>query len=312
MSDIGFRDVQKEKLAPPEEKVARLAAAYLPGVRSARRETKGVSTYVYRVETEAGAYYARFLPEDATFGVEVLVQKKLAELGVRTPKVLRYVKREPETGLSMVITEEMAGEELSPGSSTEVLRPVLREAGRQLKKLHSLPVEGFGWIDRRFETQLRGEHRSYRAFFEEFLESDLAVLETVLPAEAAARLRVLTKEALRVLETQNAVLVHGDFCMEHIFHAGSEFTGFIDFGEIRGSDPYLDLGAFVMSDETPGGEASKFLLEGYGGGGSVDLRAVHLSALCFALRYAAKKAATPAAAFWQERLQKEMRALGAL
>lgn len=298
-----FREAEKEKGAPAEETVARIAAGYFKEVRSVRRVPQGVSTYVYRAETDLGVVYLRFLPEDATFGAEVLAQKKLEELSVPVPKVLHYEAREPVTGRSLMITEKLGGEALSPQASPEILRSVLRQAGRQLKKLHSVPVAGFGWVDRRFETELRGEHPDYPSYFNEFLENDLCALAAFLPKEDITRLRTLTEEARDTLAADRAVLVHGDFCMEHIFHEGGEFTGFIDFGEIRGSQPYFDLGTFTNSDETAGNAATRWLLEGYG---EADLRAVHLSALCFALRFAGKKAALPAGEFWQERLKKEL------
>lgn len=298
-----FREAEKEKGAPAEETVARIAAGYFKEVRSVRRVPQGVSTYVYRAETDLGVVYLRFLPEDATFGAEVLAQKKLEELSVPAPKVLHYEAREPVTGRSLMITEKLGGEALSPQASPEILRSVLRQAGRQLKKLHTVPVAGFGWVDRRFETELRGEHPDYPSYFNEFLENDLCALAAFLPKEDITRLRTLTEEARDTLAAHSAVLVHGDFCMEHIFHEGGEFTGFIDFGEIRGSQPYFDLGTFTNSGETAGNAATRWLLEGYG---ETDLRAVHLSALCFALRFAGKKAALPAGEFWRERLKKEL------
>lgn len=298
-----FREAEKEKGAPAEETVARIAAGYFKKVRSVRRVPQGVSTYVYRAETDLGVVYLRFLPEDATFGAEVFAQKKLEELSVSAPKVLHYEAREPVTGRSLMITEKLGGEALSPQASPEILRSVLRQAGRQLKKLHTVPVAGFGWVDRRFETELRGKHPDYPSYFNEFLENDLCALAAFLPKEDITRLRTLTEEARDTLAADRAVLVHGDFCMEHIFHEDGEFTGFIDFGEIRGSQPYFDLGTFANSDETAGNAATRRLLEGYG---EADLRAVHLSALCFALRFAGKKAALPAGEFWRERLKKEL------
>lgn len=302
------RDAEKEKGAPSEETVAKIAATYLRGVRSAKRVPEGVSTYVYRAEATDGTAYLRFLPEDATFGVEVFAQQKLSELGVPVPRVLHYEPWEPVTGRSMMITAELPGEALSPAAPEEILRPVLRRAGKMLKQLHSVPIAGFGWVDRRFETELRGEHPDYPTYFDEFLESDLSALAAFFSKDTMVRLRNLTQEARQTLDIENAVLVHGDFCLEHIFHVGDEFTGFIDFGEIRGNHPYFDLGAFLNADETEKQQATRWLLEGYG---EVDLRAVHLSALCFTLRFAGKKADLPAGEFWRERLKHAMARLDA-
>ncbi len=44
------------------------------------------------------------------------------------------------------------------------------------------------------------------------------------------------------------MLAHGDFDATHIFQDEGHYSGIIDFGEIRGADPYYDLGHFMIHD----------------------------------------------------------------
>lgn len=296
--------------APSAGQVEALLKNYLPGVKEAVRVPEGVSTYVYRVWADCGVCYARFLPEDATFGVEVLTHRLLLEKGVPVPEVLLYLPEEPVTGHSLMVVSQIPGASLAADCPIERLLPILREAGEKLALLHSIPVQGFGWIDRNSENALRGEHPTFSQYFEEFLEEDLSALsQHGLPPEALAKARRLLEKAKRLLDTEQAVLVHGDFCLDHIFQENGAFTGFIDFGEIRGCYPFFDLGTFALSDPTSHREATEALLEGYGRihplGPSGRL-AVELSVLAFALRFAGKKAGSPNGSFWMEAFLKQL------
>ena len=43
-------------------------------------------------------------------------------------------------------------------------------------------------------------------------------------------------------------LVHGDFCLDHIFVDNGEFSGLIDFGDAFWGDPLIDLAYFRLKD----------------------------------------------------------------
>lgn len=302
---------QERHSAPSEEAAAQALRPCLPGLKAVRRAAQGVSTYVYRVNWEGGLCFARFLPEDATFGVEVLVHRLLAERGIAVPRVLAYVPREPVTCLSLMVVEALPGESMQNRPWDADSASVFREAGRQLALLRQVPVRGFGWIDRTDETRLTGEFSDFAPYFTNSLETDLSALSQLdFTREQQKRIRELMEEALSLLQTDRAVLVHGDLCPDHIFGQNGHFTGFIDFGEIRGSYPFFDLGSFLLSDESPQRSAAKALLAGYAETvplGPRELRAIELSALAFALGFAGKKAGTNGGEFWKNQLLKELK-----
>jgi aminoglycoside phosphotransferase (APT) family kinase protein len=50
------------------------------------------------------------------------------------------------------------------------------------------------------------------------------------------------------LDTEQAYLAHGDFDATHIYHQDGQYSGIIDFGEIRGADPFYDLGHLALHE----------------------------------------------------------------
>ena len=66
------------------------------------------------------------------------------------------------------------------------------------------------------------------------------------------------------LNEKQAYLAHGDFDVTHIYQQHGQYTGIIDFGEIRGTTSWYDLGHFQLHDgETLPNMVLPYLLEGY-------------------------------------------------
>ncbi len=124
--------------------VKAVAEKYFAQIISVEPVRKGTSTYVYRVKTSSGTYYMRFLPEEASFATEVLVHSALCAIGVKVPQVIEFEHKNEETGLSVMLVDEIPGICIEDSSSQINFKDTLREAGRQLAKIHSVPVDGFG------------------------------------------------------------------------------------------------------------------------------------------------------------------------
>lgn len=82
--------------------------------------------------------------------------------------------------------------------------------------------------------------------------ADLALLgRTVLiRAETAAVAATIARHDAW-LHGDDARLAHGDLDLIHIYQDKGEYTGIIDFGEIRGADRLYDLGHFNLHDVRP-------------------------------------------------------------
>lgn len=251
----------------------------------------GCSTFVYRILSDNGTYYIRLLPEDDSFASEVLIHEKLIKVGMKVPKVLYFEEKNEITNLSLMILDEIPGDCIEDKSPNENLRKILIEAGRELALLHSIPVNGFGWIDKKNCSELKGEKLDFESYFGEYIDYDLDKLRLYdFTKEEVNLIEKYMQEANDVLKVENAVLVHGDFDISHIFHESGRYSGVIDFGEVRGNNRLYDLATFIgfYQDEV----SYSYLLEGYSQIYSLsndDLYSIELMALFIILRFLGKK-----------------------
>ena len=254
---------------------------------------------MFRLVTSSGTNYIRFLPEDASFAAEVLAHNILLDMGVIVPRVVTFEHRNETTGLSIMITEEIPGTSVEDEWPRDNLRSILREAGRQIARVHEVPINGFGWIDRTSYDSLQGENRTFQDYFTEFLNDDLQTLERYEFTEKERMyIANLMEKTRQELDVQNAVLVHGDFDVSHIFHSNGRYSGLIDLGEIRGNNRLFDLATCALFDRSPDRIACLYILEGYCEMTPLtdnDLYAIELMTLFQTLRFLGKKVEQPGA-----------------
>lgn len=235
-----------------------------------RRTDSGASTQVYRLERGAGTFYLRVAEErEASLAPEVYVHQVLRARGVHVPAVVHYEPLDARLERSVMVTTAVAGTPVGHAPLGNALPAILRAAGRDLAGLNSLPVHGFGWIARdtaqAHVRHLEAEHATFARFALEHLDSDLALLgQEVLSGSAVDTLRRLIAEYTAWHEAGPARLAHGDFDLTHIYQHDGVYSGIIDFGEIRGTDPFYDLGHFALHDgELRTQMVSPLLLQGY-------------------------------------------------
>ena len=241
---------------------------HLP-ISSIKRVEEGISTYVYRIYSNNEIFYLRLLPEiDASFAPEVHVHQVLRSQGVKVPEVVYYEHYNAVFQQSLMLITEIQGTHLRYCTSREDQKAILREAGRDLALINSIPVKHFGWIrrDRSQVTQLEAEFLSYRAFIYEHLENDLILLEKsqILSSSDVVAISSILERYDTWLNEEQAKLAHGDFDVTHIYQQQGRYTGIIDFGEIRGANLFYDLGHFRIHDgETLPNLVLPYLIEGY-------------------------------------------------
>lgn len=232
-----------------------------------RRVPEGISTHVYQIQ-HGGTFYLRILPEVGnSFAPEALVHTLLRERGVRVPEVVYMEQCNPDLGLSVMVTTEIDGRAIGSSPASDVMPDVLVQAGRDLAIINSVPVEGFGWIRRDLAApeHLQADHATLRGWVFAHLEEDLWLLEQdTLPQQQVQAIHTVVRRYDHYLTGKCGRLAHGDFDVTHIFQQHGRYTGIIDFGEIRGTDPMYDLGHFHMRDgETLTFNTLRWLLEGH-------------------------------------------------
>ncbi|GCE08827.1 phosphotransferase family protein [Dictyobacter aurantiacus] len=218
------------------------------------RMTEGTSTCVYRITTESETLYLRILPEeDASFGPEAALHEELRTRGVKVPAI--HVEPYNEAlQRSIMVTGEIKGQPLSQsvGLGRGKLEEIMREAGRDLAMINSVPVAGFGWIQRdaQVDRNLRAPWPDQRTFALEYWDMDLAFLTkhgTLSQAETTM-LAQLLKRYDTYLDAEQGYIAHGDFDSTHIYQLDGHYSGIIDFGEIRGVNQWYDLAHFHLRE----------------------------------------------------------------
>ena len=267
--------------------------------------TGGVSTPVYRVQRGDETFYLRLAESrEANLAPEALVHRLLRERGVRVPDVVYFDPFDEALGRSVMVTTAIAGSPLAESDPSTDIAAVLAAAGRDLAVVNSLPVAGFGWIKREGRTAGRmvAELPTYRQFALEDLEQRLDWLrQGWLTSEETEAIRRVVAENDARFDEDRSNLAHGDFDVSHIYHKHGEYTGMIDFGEIRGTDQLYDLAQFALHDgeRLPPG-LLPHLLAGYGEVTALPedhAQWIALSSLLIGVRALARSIGRPPAAY---------------
>ena len=215
-----------------------------------RRTPEGFSTQVYRVDRGDDTFYLRIAEEShEDLGVDAELFGRLRQRGVTVPEPILVDRLPPPVDRSVLIMTAIAGEALAVTADEVTARAVTREAGRDLARLNTIDVSGYGWIRRDLVGwPLCAQLCSYP----EFVTSELprpfpGVMTELFSAPHLTALdAVIADQQRRVLPAGR--LVHGDFDPTAIFASRGSFSGFIDFGEIRGAEPLFDLGHFLLHE----------------------------------------------------------------
>ncbi|WP_020578255.1 aminoglycoside phosphotransferase family protein [Actinopolymorpha alba] len=230
------------------------------------RTPSGSSTQVYRVIRGAETFYVRIAegPEDS-LAPEAELHRVLHESGVRVPQVVHYEPFDVRLARSVMVTTEVAGQPLSATPQADAPADIGRAAGRDLARIHSIPVQGFGWIRRKHQSDswpLRGQHPTYAEYV---APSSVGgpLVEIGFHLDQADQAVRLLEEAIE-LRPSDAVgsVAHGDFDASQIFESDGMYTGLIDFGNIRGTDYTFDFATMCLNAE-PARRLHRQLTQGY-------------------------------------------------
>jgi aminoglycoside phosphotransferase (APT) family kinase protein len=198
------------------------------------------------------SFYLRVLPEEgASFSPEVTVHTQLRQMQVKVAEVIYFEHYNELLQRSVMVTTEIKGQSMSQSStlSQEEMEGILKEAGRDLACLNTVRVEGFGWVRRDSPEirHLRAEWPAHRTFALEYWEADMVYLaKHVLRHSEVTLLEQVLSGYDSWLDSEQGYLAHGDFDTTQIYQENGRYTGIIDFGEIRGTDRWYDLGHFHM------------------------------------------------------------------
>ena len=203
---------------------------------------------MYRLERAPGVAYLRLAEtSDENLFTDAALLEHLSGFGLLVPEVLHVDSFDEVLGRSVLVMSAIDGQHLRHCDDRETAGHVAHAAGAQLALLHSVPVDGWGWVVRDGSWPLVGTWPERRQF-------DWSELPDTWPGALAPVLAPAELEALWTCfndEPTNGVaprLAHGDFDVTPILDSGRRYSGLIDFGEIRGTEATFDLGHFLLHD----------------------------------------------------------------
>lgn len=291
--------------AIPSHAVLEIARRLLPGHGDplVERMTSGGSTPVYRLQRGALTLYLRLAESTiANLAPEALAHRLMRAQGVQVPDAVAFAAEDAALGRSWMATSAISGGPLTATQPKSEMEGVLRAAGRDLARMHTIRVDGYGWIRRDASAwqSLHGEQPTLRAFTDE-LAAHLPAITGMLTTAEIRTLSDIFAARDTLIPEGHARLVHGDFDLTHIFQRDGSYTGIIDFGEMRGADPLYDLGHIALHDgELLPYRALPALLAGYAEVTPLPADAlprIRLWSLLIGVRALARSSQRPASAY---------------
>jgi aminoglycoside phosphotransferase (APT) family kinase protein len=199
---------------------------------------------------------------------EALVSDWLTKWGeLPVPRFLCVDDRQEILPLRYALMTWLPGETVRALKTEPDTEQLYREMGRWLKRLHSLPMEGYGYVLDHGIVQPSSTNSEFvatalDAAFRQFAEQGVDIA-FVRQLESAARRRLPLAD-----DSAGPFFAHDDFQPGNLLavrDSGTlQLTGLIDFGNARAADPLFDLAKalFCSAHEDP--RSKRYLLEGYG------------------------------------------------
>ena len=206
-------------------------------------EVEVVVAHNERVTLRVGDVFLKIDADQTRTDVEV---EAMAMVPVPTPEILW---RKPPVLALAALPGTALGHLGEPSTASSA---AWAAAGAAARTLHDAPLPP--WPGRSLD-----ELASHLAG-----ECEWLVANDVLPADVVTRNRRLAETALR---PWTPVFIHGDLQIDHVFVAGDEVTGIIDWSEAAPGDALFDLASLTLAHE----EHLDDLLAGYGVDVELDL-----------------------------------------
>src|SRR5262245_55198164 len=205
-------------------------------------------TIVYEAELQAGSVVFKAIDADGRdpdgIGLEAWMCETVRGLGVPAPRVLAVDTSRSALPSSYFIMEKAAGQPLI-SLAKEEQRPFLRQIGAHLQQIHSVQIDGFGWLDEQHYRQhgaLRGGDATWRDTVLKDIPASLAYFQQTGALETpfidSIERAVELAEPLLCAITSGR-LMHGDLGELHVWvdPGRGDVTSFVDFGERCAGDP---------------------------------------------------------------------------
>ncbi|HCI79142.1 MAG TPA: hypothetical protein DHW02_05595 [Ktedonobacter sp.] len=220
-------------------------------IAQSSRVILGLDNEVYDVTTTDNHHFIVRIShkDEPRFEAERWALNAARSAGVPTPRVL-LVEQATYDNISVTfcIEEKLPGKPLDvllkDGLNSD-LNKAIDQIGEMLGKLHSVRIDGFGYL----QPDGKGGETSFADIMLMANERESELYEAAkkwnVPTQNVTTGLALLNTHRELYQFNAPVLVHGDFGARHIFVDGNHVSGFIDMQDCSGNHPIID---FVMWD----------------------------------------------------------------
>ncbi len=246
-----------------DEVVFEVTAAH---IKDRQKIVKGEMNEVYSIVLNNGReIIVRISRSDhgdwSEFEREKLAFDLCKDLNLPFPNILAIKKREENGQKKMFCLEDkiQATPLVEQKDLPEDQRyAIVVEAGKLLKKIHSIKREGYGWL----QKDGTGQHKSFQEYMNDFCQKERyreVLQQTGFSKEEIEKIFSILKTSFE--DTGDYCLLHHDYHPKHLLVQGGRIKGIIDMGNARGGFYIEDLTwwDFFVREGFP----TEWLLEGY-------------------------------------------------
>lgn len=189
--------------------------------------------------------------DDRLFEGERWALDAAREVGVPTPRVLSVERLDD---VHICIEEKLPGTPLHALlDAGERPRRAIHQLGSLLARIHSVPVDGFGYL----QPDGRGWPVTFADIMVDLIDQRAEVLSAArhwsIPDADVDRGLALLAEHRDLYARDTPVLLHGDFTPDNILVDGDRISGIIDMQDAMGGHPLFELTPWQLyvSDRVP-------------------------------------------------------------
>jgi len=224
-----------------------------------KEDTSGYDQYVWIIATSNPKYQKIVLkkPKNESYFRnirEVIACQKFQELDIMVPTVIYWDEE-------ILIETFIEGAQLDQLDLDKNLQnEIFYELGKILRKIHSIPAQGFGKIK---SNELVGEVSNLVEYYDSgFLHHLRNLEETKLYSpEDIQNINNYYETKKKQVDVNNSVLLHADYADSNIILTPNQEIALIDFADLSAGNPMQDYA--YMYETYNGTQAFQALLDGY-------------------------------------------------
>jgi aminoglycoside phosphotransferase (APT) family kinase protein len=240
-------------------------------ISSLERIIEGEVNEVYTIQTQKDAYILK-INRDSTplFQKAIWGQNEAKKASLPTAKVLGSgTITDQNHTLSYFLQEKLPGISLYTFSNKHQKKSKLlaKQAGKLLANLHTIPTQGFGWLDTKGHGCFDGWEEYFFSELKDYRQEYLTLAHKYgIDKQLIISYFLYTQHHQHYLKESHPMLLHGDFRPKNILVHKGQISGIVDFDSISAGSPLHDLAVWDFFTQMKGIEANlplEWLLEGY-------------------------------------------------